>query len=82
VKDYAFVWCIVSGRPSKGCGFCHFNQKNKELKMSTKQYEVKVYPEHGQPFKAIVVGVSAGEAARNARAQFPDAKSITAPQEL
>ncbi len=50
--------------------------------MSTKQYEVKVYPEHGQPFKAIVLGVSAGEAARAARAQFPDAKSITAPQEL
>ena len=50
--------------------------------MSTKQYEVKVYPEHGQPFKAIVLGVSAGEAARNARAQFPDAKSITAPREI
>ena len=52
--------------------------------MSTKQYEIKVYPEHGQLFKVIVLGVSAGEAARAARAQFPDAKSksITAPQEI
>ena len=61
---------------------CCFHQLNQGEKMSTKQYEVKVYPEHGQPFKAIVLGVSAAEAARAARAQFPDAKSITAPQEI
>ena len=48
----------------------------------TKQYEVKVYPAHGAPFKAIVLGVSAAEAARNAKTQYPDANSISAPREL
>ena len=73
------MWCIKGSARMFGRDFHHFNQGGK---MSSKQYEVKVYPEHGQPFKAIVLGVSAGEAARNARAQFPDAKSITAPREI
>ena len=50
--------------------------------MATKQYEVKVYMPHGQPFNAIVIGANAAEAARSARAQFPDANSISAPQEI
>ena len=50
--------------------------------MATKQFEVKVYMPHGQPFKAIVIGSNATEAARAARAQFPEANSITAPREI
>ena len=50
--------------------------------MATKQYEVTVYLPHSHSIKAIVLGANASEALRAARAQCPEATSISAPREI
>ena len=50
--------------------------------MGLKKFEFIVWPKQGAPARPIIEASSFGEAIRIAKAQFPDAKSVSFVREL